>query len=223
MHSVNNHLQIHKRMNKWRAHFSNCVVELSGANDHLHLKDVPFRHALLNQILQHLLLVQPNRSEKKKKTAGVWENTALCIYNKKKEMSCAFFTAVAPLTWNCLWGLKHQASTTLGSKSWLPDCEERKGKLQLSLSSVVIRVRSRWARGNWRRSQVAATWWVSCADPSRKRLRSHCTEYQTPGRNYLPSAFWQTRQNSPLTKNDLVKGMWTISLQNVICIFKYLK
>lgn len=54
-------------MNERGPHFSNCVVELSGTDDHLHLKDVPFGHAPLNQTLQHLLLVQPDISEKKQR------------------------------------------------------------------------------------------------------------------------------------------------------------
>lgn len=42
-------------------HFSDCVVELSGADDHLHLKDVAFGHAPLHQTLQHHLLIQPDQ------------------------------------------------------------------------------------------------------------------------------------------------------------------
>lgn len=57
-------------MNKVGPHFSDCVVELSGADDHLHLKDVPFGHAPLNQTLQHLLLVQSDIREKKTKNSG---------------------------------------------------------------------------------------------------------------------------------------------------------
>lgn len=41
------------------SHFSDGVVELSGADDHLHLEDVAFGDAALHQTLQHLLLVQP--------------------------------------------------------------------------------------------------------------------------------------------------------------------
>lgn len=55
-------------MNELGPHFSNGVVELSGTDDHLHLKDVSFGHAPLNKTLQHLLLIQPDMSEKK---AGV--------------------------------------------------------------------------------------------------------------------------------------------------------
>lgn len=38
-------------------HLSDCVVELSGSDDHFHLKDVAFGHTLLNKTLQHLFLV----------------------------------------------------------------------------------------------------------------------------------------------------------------------
>lgn len=54
-------------MNELRPYFSNGVLELSGADDELHLKDVPFRHAPLNKTLQHLFLVQPDVSEKKQR------------------------------------------------------------------------------------------------------------------------------------------------------------
>lgn len=47
-------------MNELRPYFSNGVLELSGADDELHLKDVPFRHAPLHKTLQHLLFVQPD-------------------------------------------------------------------------------------------------------------------------------------------------------------------
>ena len=57
-------------MRKLGPHLSDRVVELSGADDHLHLKDVTFGHAPLNQVLQHALLVQPDGNENKR-TAGV--------------------------------------------------------------------------------------------------------------------------------------------------------
>lgn len=47
------------------SHFSNGVVELSGADDHLHLEDVAFGDAALHQTLQHLLLVQSDTEKKK--------------------------------------------------------------------------------------------------------------------------------------------------------------
>lgn len=40
-------------------YFCNSVLQLSGPNDYLHLEDITFGHASLNQSLQHLLLVQP--------------------------------------------------------------------------------------------------------------------------------------------------------------------
>lgn len=46
------------------SHFSDSVVELSGADDHLHLEDVAFRDAVLHQTLQHLLLVQSDTAAK---------------------------------------------------------------------------------------------------------------------------------------------------------------
>lgn len=51
-------------MNELRPYFSNGVLELSGADDELHLKDVPFRHAPLNKTLQHLLFVQPDMKKR---------------------------------------------------------------------------------------------------------------------------------------------------------------
>lgn len=44
----------------WTTHLSNSVVELSGSDNHLHLKDVTFGHAALNQTLKDFLLVQSN-------------------------------------------------------------------------------------------------------------------------------------------------------------------
>lgn len=46
-----------KREREREPHLSDCVVELSGSDDHFHLKDVAFGHTLLNKTLQHLFLV----------------------------------------------------------------------------------------------------------------------------------------------------------------------
>lgn len=50
-----NYLKIKHRQRE--PHLSDCVVELSGSDDHFHLKDVAFGHTLLNKTLQHLFLV----------------------------------------------------------------------------------------------------------------------------------------------------------------------
>lgn len=54
------HINKKKNLKKERereTHLSDCVVELSGSDDHFHLKDVAFGHTLLNKTLQHLFLV----------------------------------------------------------------------------------------------------------------------------------------------------------------------
>lgn len=48
-------------------YFFNSVFQLSGPNYYLHLEDITFGHAPLNQGLQHFLFVQPEEME-----AGLW-------------------------------------------------------------------------------------------------------------------------------------------------------
>lgn len=53
------HHQHRPQLDSLAPHLSNGVFQLSGPNDYLHLEDVTFGHASLNQSLQHFLLVQP--------------------------------------------------------------------------------------------------------------------------------------------------------------------
>lgn len=101
-------------------HFSNGVVELSGTDDHLHLKDVSFGHAPLHKTLQHLLLVQPDMSEKEQ----VWENTVCTVVLNSQTL--------ALFTWSCLWGLRHRVSATPEPRSsprdWMRDDDRGKNR-----------------------------------------------------------------------------------------------
>lgn len=60
----NKYVSTRERKNGSSPYFSDGVVELSGSDDHLHLKDVAFGHAPLHQALQHLLLIQPEKNKK---------------------------------------------------------------------------------------------------------------------------------------------------------------
>ncbi len=110
-------------------------------------------------------------------------------------------------------GLNNTWVKKLAPRLWMREGDRRKKRRSnLGLVPVVIRVSARRVSGNWRHScWCAVTWWVSCAGPSRIRLRSLGSEYQTPGRNYLPSAFWQKK-----TKTVLTKG-FIMSLPTVFC------
>lgn len=46
------------------SYFCNSVIQLPGPNYDLHLEDITFGHATLNQSLQDFLLVQPKKIEK---------------------------------------------------------------------------------------------------------------------------------------------------------------
>lgn len=177
-------------MNELWPHLSNGVVELSGTDDHLHLKDVPFGHAPLNKTLQHLLLIQPDMSEEKQQGC------------EKTQPHCTHSDAYFPNTHTTYLKLPVRSEAPGLSNTWVKKFAPRlwmregnrgkKRKSNLSLLPAKIRVWVETEDCCW----LVVTWWVSCADPSRTRLHSHGSEYQTPGRNHLPSAFWQTRQNS---------------------------
>lgn len=140
-------------MSEWKnelvPHFSYCVVELSGSDDHLHLKDIAFGHAPLHQTLQHLLLVQPDISEKN--TAGVWENTAACMYMCLLKLSCTYLNRGLHATYLKLPvrseapGLNNTWVRKLAPRLWTRQGGRRKKrKLNLSLLHVVFRVNARW-------------------------------------------------------------------------------